>query len=216
MVYSPLSAKSCSHLKKLRPEADSGIYLIDPDGKGNLVPFNVTCNMTDKNGVGLTVISHDSEDGKFVNGCKTRGCYSRDIHYVGANLSQLASLTEVSSHCEQLIKYECFHSRLLKSNDNRKDPFGLWVSRNSSQMTYWGGAEPSSNKCTCGMTNSCEGNGDCNCDKNDAQWRADSGLLTDKSTLPVTQLRLGDVGISNHGHNERGYHTLGKFKCYMD
>ena len=52
MVYSLLSAKSCSHLKRLSPETVSGTYLIDPDGKGNLAPFIVTCDMTDKTGVG--------------------------------------------------------------------------------------------------------------------------------------------------------------------
>ena len=38
----------------------------------------------------------------------------------------------------------------------------------------------------------------------------DSGLLKDKSALPVTQIRLGDLDDSN----EEGYHTLGKLKCY--
>ena len=37
-------------------------------------------------------------------------------------------------------------------------------------------------------------------------WREDSGLLTDKSALPVTQIRLGDLDDSH----EEGYHTLGK------
>ena len=41
-------------------------------------------------------------------------------------------------------------------------------------------------------------------------WYEDSGLLTDKSSLPVTQIRLGDLNYSN----EEGYHTLGKLKCY--
>ena len=40
--------------------------------------------------------------------------------------------------------------------------------------------------------------------------REDSGLLTDKSALPVTQIRLGDLDDSH----EEGYHTLGKLKCY--
>ncbi|XP_067052391.1 neurexin-4-like isoform X2 [Acropora muricata] len=213
-----IQAKSCSHLKRLSPEANSGTYLIDPDGRGTLAPFLVFCDMTDKKGIGVTVISHDSEDRKFVNGCKTPGCYSRDIHYVGENLSQLAGLTEVSSHCEQFIKYECFHSRLLefKRTNNGKDPFGWWVSRDSTQMTYWGGALPGNNSCACGMNNSCKRRKGkkCNCDSNDAQWREDSGFLTDKSTLPVTQLRFGDVGFSKP--NEKGYHTLGKLKCYMN
>ena len=90
-------------------------------------------------------------------------------------------------------------------------------------MTYWGGALPGSNNCACGMKDSCEKRRNnlklkCNCDNNDAKWREDSGLLTDKSTLPVTQLRFGDVGFSkpNDDHDEKGYHTLGKLKCYMD
>jgi len=161
--------------------------------------------MSDKNGVGVTVISHDSESRTHFRGCEPQGCYSRDIHYTGASLSQLASLTSISSHCEQFIKYECYKSVLLYNND----PYGWWVSRNSAKMTYWGGASVSG-KCACGMTNSCANPSDgCNCDKNDDVWREDSGLLTDKSHLPVKQLRFGDGE-----DDEQGYHTLGKFKCY--
>ena len=75
--------------------------------------------MTDKNGVGVTVISHGSESRTHIQGCEPAGCYSRDIHYTGASLSQLASLTRVSSHCEQFIKYECHGS-------------GLWLYRKNS------------------------------------------------------------------------------------
>ena len=204
------SAKSCSHLKELKPRAESGTYIIDPDEQGALLPFNVTCNMTDKNGVGVTVISHDSENRTLVDGCDPAGCYSRDIHYTGASLSQLASLTDISSHCEQFIKYECFHSWLIFS---AVYPSGWWVSRDSKNMTYWGGASPDSMECACRRNNSCVGRQRCNCDQNDAHWREDSGLLTDKSTLPVRELRFGDVD-SFDGHDEKGYHTLGKFKCY--
>ena len=183
----------------------NGNYVIDPDGTGGLAPFTVYCDMSDKNGVGVTVISHDSETRTFVNGYLGSGSYSRDIHYTGASLSQLASLTRVSSHCEQFIKYECYDSRLLRNGK------AWWVSRDSSKMTYWGGASPGSGKCACGMTNSCANPSDrCNCDKNDNVWREDSGLLTDKTTLPVTKLRLGDLGASS----EEGYYTLGKLKCY--
>ena len=61
------------------------------------------------------------------------------------------------------------------------------------------------------MTNSCaDPRYGCNCDKDDNVWREDSGLLTDKTSLPVTKMRIGDLG----GSNEEGYHTLGKLKCY--
>ncbi|KAM7435511.1 hypothetical protein ABFA07_014525 [Porites harrisoni] len=161
--------------------------------------------MTDKSRVGVTVISHDSESRTHVYGCDPSGCYSRDIHYTGASLSQLASLTKVSSQCEQFIKYECYDAMIF-----RYGGFAWWVSRDSAKMTYWGGASPGSGKCACGMTNSCaDSSYGCNCDKNDYVWREDSGLLTDKTKLPVKQLRFGDVYGS-----EQGYHTLGKLKCF--
>ena len=151
--------------------------------------------MSDKKGIGVTAISHDSENRTHVYdgiGYGSEGGYSSDIHYTGASLSQLASLTRVSSHCEQFIKYECYHSVLF----NNGHQFGWWVARDSLKMKYWGGASVS-NKCACGMTNSCVNPGyGCNCDGNENVWREDSGLLTDKTQLPVKQLRFGDIGRS--------------------
>ena len=210
-ISSPITVTSCSVLRKYVGEA-SGNYVIDPDGEGGLAPFTAFCDMTDKSGVGVTVISHDSENERRtyvrpVSGWDERGSYSRDIHYTGASLSQLASLTRVSSHCEQFIKYECYGSVLLYNGD----PYGWWVSRDSQKMRYWGGAS-ANNKCACGMTNSCANPSyGCNCDKNDDVWRQDSGLLTDKTKLPVKQLRFGDIGAV---YSNFGFHTLGKFKCY--
>jgi len=201
-INSPTAA-SCSVIRKL-VSGVSGNYVIDPDGEGGLAPFPIFCDMTDKNGVGVTVISHDSESRTHVQGCESIGCYSRDIHYTGASLSQLASLTRVSSHCEQFIKYECYASALFRYGH------AWWVSRDSTKMTYWGGASVSA-KCSCGMTNSCaDSSYGCNCEKNDNVWREDSGLLTDKTHLPVKQLRFGDIGEGS----EQGYHTLGKLKCF--
>ena len=197
--------KSCSDLKKIHPVAKSGHYVIDPDEEGMLAPFTVYCNMTDMNGVGVTVISHDSENRTRVKGYENPGSYSRDIHYTGASLSQLASLTAVSVHCKQFIMSECLHSEMY-----RDQVWNWWVSRDSSKMTYWGGASVNY-KCACGMTHSCaDPSYGCNCDANDQVWRNDSGLLTDKTKLPVKQLRFGETGNSN----EDGYHTLEKLKCY--
>ena len=203
-IHSPVSATSCSVITK-HVSSLSGNYVIDPDGEGGLAPFTVFCDMADKNGIGVTVVSHDSESRTLVSGYSSKGSYSRDIHYTGASLSQLASLTRVSSHCEQFVKYECLDSVLLYNSN----PYGWWVSRDSTKMTYWGGASDSG-KCACGMTNSCaDSRFGCNCDKNDRVWREDSGLLTDKTHLPVRQLRFGDTGPGN-----KGYHTLKKLKCY--
>ena len=200
--------KSCSELKNFDSTVKQGNYAIDADGEGGLEPFTVFCNVNDKNGVGVTVISHDSERRTLVDGYESPGSYSRDIHYTGASLSQLASLTRVSSHCEQFIKYECIASVLFSNENNVAS--GWWVSRDSTKMTYWGGASPGSGKCACGMNNTCTSpNHGCNCDANQFVLREDSGLLTDKTHLPVKELRFGDTG-SNY---EQGYHTLGKLKC---
>ena len=64
--------------------------------------------------------------------------------------------------------------------------------------------------CACRMTKLCARDYDCNCDANDDPMREDSGFLTDKTTLPVTELRFGDTGSSI----EYGYHILGKLKCW--
>ena len=117
-INSPV-ASSCSVIKKYVSSA-SGNYVIDPDGEGGLAPFTVFCDMTDKSGVGVTVISHDSESRTHVDGCENQGCYSRDIHYTGASLSQLASLTRVSSQCEQFIKYEC-HGAIFWFTNTKPD-----------------------------------------------------------------------------------------------
>lgn len=184
----------------------SGNYVIDPDG-GDIgeAPFEVFCNMTMENGRGVTVISHDSEARTLVDGFEPDGSYKRDVAYTGATLSQIVGLISVSADCRQFIKYECFESSLLAGDT------GWWVSRDGSTIRYWGGAPPDSKKCACGVDGTCVSKGRvCNCDSEQSKWLEDSGFLTDKSTLPVKQLRFGDTGEAT----EKGYHTLGKLMCY--
>ena len=198
--------QSCSHLKSSFPSKISGDYLIDPGGEGNREAFVAYCDMMDKNRVGVTVISHNKEKRGRVTGCDPAGCFRRDVTYIGVTPTQLAKLARVSSHCEQFIMFEC--KRYVKFIEVK---YAWWVSRDGRHMYYWGGATPNSRGCACGMTNTCKGGGSCNCkEKGPTGWRNDSGLLTDRFSLPVTQLRFGDVRY----HLKYGYYTLGKFKCY--
>ncbi|KAL9952541.1 hypothetical protein ACROYT_G039810 [Oculina patagonica] len=204
-VLKPMSG--CSDLKSSRSGSSSGNYMIDPDGKGGVTPFSVYCDMSDKGGVGVTVISHDSESRTHVGnipGCGGPGCYSKDVRYTGVSTAQLAALTRISQNCEQFIKFECNNDI-----DFIETGYAWWVSRDGTRMNYWGGATGHDKMCACGVTNSCSG-GQCNCHGGSVGWFEDSGLLTDKSALPVTQIRLGDLDR----YNEEGYHTLGKLKCY--
>ena len=200
---------SCSSIKSGHSGSSSGNYIIDPDGKGGVAPFSVYCDMSDKGGVGVTVISHDSESRTHVNSvnppCRSPGCYSKDVTYTGVSTAQLAALTRVSQNCEQFIKFECKGPVAFVP-----ESVAWWVSRDGRKMNYWGGAGGSANTCACGVTNSCLNGQKCNCYNGGSGWREDSGLLTDKSALPVSQIRLADLDQSS----EEGYDTLGKLKCY--
>ena len=108
--------RSCSHAKSLGYR-ESKIYTIDVDGREeNIPPFQVFCDMRDKDGVGVTVVSHDSENRTLVSGCEKPGCYRRDVHYDGISdvIAQLGALARESAHCEQYIKYECHGSMISK------------------------------------------------------------------------------------------------------
>ena len=201
---------SCSSIKSGHSGSSSGNYIIDPDGKGGVTPFSVYCDMSNKGGVGVTVISHNTESRTHVAnipGCDwTPGCYSKDVTYTGVDVAQLAALTRVSQNCEQFIKFEC-NSYVAFIQES----VAWWVSRDGRKMNYWGGAGGAANMCACGVTNSCSSSEKkCNCYNGGSGWREDSGLLTDKSALPVTQIRQADFDDSS----EEGYHTLGKLKCY--
>ncbi|KAL9970391.1 hypothetical protein ACROYT_G022756 [Oculina patagonica] len=196
--------ETCSRVKANVTDV-SGHYVIDPDGVLGTAPFEVFCNMTDKGGVGVTVVSHDTENRTHVNGCGGDGCYKRDVKYTGASVSQLTVLTKASAFCEQFISYECKHSRIFRGGK------AWWVSRDGAGMEYWGGATADNKEyCACGLTNTCADGERCNCDADDDVWREDSGLLTEKLYLPVSQLRFGDTDDKD----EEGYHILGKLICY--
>ena len=197
--------KSCASFRKTNPLARSGMYFVKPEGLNYSV--QVFCDMTSKNGSGVTVIGHDSETRSFVRGYDPPGSYQRIITYEISMNAIVATMMQ-SNNCEQFIKYECHHSVFRFGSTGTY--YGWWVSRQGLKMNYWGGAAVDSSKCACGMTNSCVGGYKCNCDNNDDTWREDSGNLTDKSTLPVSELRFGDTQNST---TEQGYHTLGKLRC---
>ncbi len=199
---------SCSALLIKHPSTTSGWYYINPQELGSSSLVQVYCDMTSKNGVGVTVIGHDSESRTLVMGYEAPGSYKRTITY-DISMQQIVAIMRQSKNCEQFIKYECHHSFFKYQSVS----YGWWVSRQGSKMNYWGGAAVNSGKCACGMTNTCAGGGKCNCDRNDQAWREDSGYLTDENTLPVTELRFGDTGHRSNG--ERGYHTLGKLRCWI-
>ena len=195
---------SCTALKSKYPILPNGKYKINPRGP-NFPGISVYCDMTTKDEIGVTEIGHDSEHQIEVTGNGGgKSYYGRNIAY-DINMTDIVSIINASKYCEQFIKYECQYSWILRNG------YGWWVSRQGKRMNYWGGAAVNSGKCACGMTKTCRhGLSTCNCDSDSMEPSEDSGYLSDKNTLPVTQLRFGDTDRSF----ERGFHTLGKLRCW--
>ncbi|XP_076801817.1 uncharacterized protein LOC143446175 [Clavelina lepadiformis] len=204
-------AKNCSDINKHLPSCavirqwgytESGYAMIDPDGEGGVDPFLVYCDMED--GSGVTVIEHDIQEKMHVTGCEGPGCFTFSVNYE-ASLEQITKLMDISLACEQFIRYDCYDSKLLK------DDTAWWNSRRGEPQRYWGGAQPGSGKCACGMTNECLVPTEaCNCDADSEEWLFDEGFLRDMSSLPVTGLAIGDVRDSA---GEKGNITLGSLRC---
>ncbi|KAI8498143.1 hypothetical protein Bbelb_240870 [Branchiostoma belcheri] len=194
---------SCTEVGERSGFDNSRFYTIDPDGPGRgVLPMTVQCDLEGQ--TAITIIGHNSETRTYVHEFENPGSYSKDVVYWNS-MEQVRALVDRSSRCKQHIKYQCYASMIW---DNTPKIFAWWVTWDGRQADYWGGASPGSGKCACGLTGSCSGR--CYCDTNDETWREDSGFLSYKNDLPVTQLRFGDTGSSN----EQGYHTLGKLICY--
>ena len=96
---------SCSVIRKYI-SSSSGNYIIDPDGEGGLAPFTVYCDMRDKNGVGVTVISHDSESRTLV--VNTRGVFTTQEQACLSWPNLLTSLHTVNSSSNMNAITLCF------------------------------------------------------------------------------------------------------------
>ncbi|XP_078693645.1 contactin-associated protein-like 5 [Branchiostoma floridae x Branchiostoma belcheri] len=195
---------NCTEVAERSGIHDQTFYVIDPDGPGRgVLPMFVQCDLEGQ--TAITLIGHDSEARTHVKGTgyARAGSYSKDVTYWNS-MEQVRALVKQSSSCKQHIKYECYGSVIWSSST----PYAWWVTWDGRQADYWGGASPGSGKCACGQTGSCSGR--CNCDANDYTWREDSGFLSHKNDLPVTQLRFGDTDDAP----EEGFYTLGKLICY--
>ncbi|CAB1460602.1 unnamed protein product [Pleuronectes platessa] len=169
----------------------SGHFHIDVDGSGPIRPQLVYCNMTAADT--WMVIQHNDSDQTRVRA--SPGVNQLLIHFdYSTGEEQLMAAVGQSEHCEQEVAYHCRKSRLLNTPEG--SPFSWWLGGPGSGrvQTYWGGAQPGSRQCACGLQGDCvDPQHYCNCDADGLEWAEDSGLLTHKESLPVRSLVLGDL-----------------------
>ncbi|XP_043550177.1 contactin-associated protein-like 5 [Chiloscyllium plagiosum] len=186
----------------------SGFFFIDPDGSGPVGPLLVYCNMTEDKT--WTVIQHNNTELTKVRGSNVEKPYLMQLNY-NASMEQLRAMINSMDYCEQKVAYHCRKSRLL--NTPNGVPFTWWIGGANEKQVYWGGSSPGVQKCACGLAGDClDTNYDCNCDADNDKWANDTGHLSYKDDLPVTQIVIGDT---DRTHSEAAY-RVGPLRCYGD
>ncbi|XP_044222865.1 contactin-associated protein-like 4 isoform X1 [Thunnus albacares] len=188
----------------------SGHFYIDVDGSGPIKPQLVYCNMTEENT--WMVIQHNNTELTRLRPSPGRNQHSVHFDY-STEEEQLLAVISQSEHCEQELSYHCRKSRLLNTPEG--SPFSWWLGGPGSGrlQTYWGGAQPGSQQCACGLQGDCvDPQHYCNCDADRLEWTEDSGLLTHKDSLPIRSLLLGDI---QRPGSEAAY-RVGPLRCHGD
>uniref|UniRef100_A0A3P9QG08 Contactin-associated protein-like 4 n=1 Tax=Poecilia reticulata TaxID=8081 RepID=A0A3P9QG08_POERE len=175
----------------------SGHFYVDVDGSGPIKPQLVYCNMTE-----LTPVQASAD---------TNQHFASFLY--PSEEKQLSAVISQSEHCEQELSYHCRKSRLSNSLDGT--PFSWWVGGPASGQiqNFWGEALPGSRQCACGLQDNClDSSFYCNCDADYDLWTEDSDLLTQKESLPVRLLVLGDI----HRPGSEAAYRVGPLRCHGD
>ncbi|XP_060103746.1 contactin-associated protein-like 2 [Heteronotia binoei] len=198
-----LSCEAYKHLGKA-----SGSYWIDPDGSGALGPLKVYCNMTEDKV--WTIVNHNLPAQSAVVSNKPEKHASLQLNY-NATMDQISAITSSAEYCEQFVAYFCKLSRLLNTPEG--NPYTWWIGKSNEKHYYWGGSGPGIQKCACGIERNCtDSKYYCNCDADHKQWRKDTGFLSYKDHLPVSQVIVGD--IDRPGSEAKL--TVGSLRCHGD
>ncbi|XP_070775361.1 contactin-associated protein-like 4 [Enoplosus armatus] len=188
----------------------SGHFYIDVDGSGPIKPQLVYCNMTEENT--WMVIHHNNTELTRVRPSPGGNQHLVHFDYLTEEEQLLAAISQ-SEHCEQELSYQCRKSRLLNTPEG--SPFSWWLGGPGPGrvQAYWGGAQPGSQQCACGLQGDCvDPQHYCNCDADRMEWAEDSGLLTHKEILPIRSLVLGDI---QRPGSEAAY-RVGPLRCHGD
>ncbi|XP_056146094.1 contactin-associated protein-like 5 isoform X2 [Lampris incognitus] len=198
-IYEP----SCEAYKLMG--SSSGYFSIDLDGSGPLGPTQVYCNMTEERV--WTVVTHSSTAPVRVRGSSLQKPYIMKFNY-SASAEQLRAIVTGSEQCQQEVLYHCRKSRLFSTLDGA--PLSWWVDQGGERRTYWGGFLPGVQQCSCSLEENCmDMDYFCNCDADTSKWANDTGVLSYKDHLPVSQIVIGDT---NRTGSEAVY-QIGPLRC---
>uniref|UniRef100_UPI0037E98C04 contactin-associated protein-like 5 n=1 Tax=Semicossyphus pulcher TaxID=241346 RepID=UPI0037E98C04 len=204
--HNSIYESSCEAYKLIG--SSSGFFSIDPDGSGPLGPTQVYCNMTEEKV--WTVLAHNSSAPVTVQGSSVHKPHIMKLNY-SASAEQLRAIVSGSEQCQQEVVYNCKKSHLFNTRDG--SPLSWWLDREGERRSYWGGFLPGVQQCSCSLEENCiDMNYFCNCDADSDAWANDTGILSYKDHLPVSQIVIGDT---NRTGSQAVYH-IGPLRCYGD
>uniref|UniRef100_A0A8C2ZWY4 Contactin associated protein family member 5 n=1 Tax=Cyclopterus lumpus TaxID=8103 RepID=A0A8C2ZWY4_CYCLU len=204
--HNSIYESSCEAYKLIG--SSSGFYSIDPDGSGPLGPAQVYCNMTEEKV--WTVLAHDVPSPVAVRGSSLHSPHVTRLNY-SASAEQLRSVVTGAEQCQQEVVYNCKKSRLFNTKDG--SPLTWWLDWEGERRSYWGGFLPGVQQCSCSLEENCvDMNYFCNCDADTDAWANDTGILSYKDHLPVSQIAVGDTNRTG----SRAVYHIGPLRCYGD
>ncbi|KAM6984982.1 contactin-associated protein-like 5 [Aplochiton taeniatus] len=204
--HNSIYEQSCEAYRLLG--SSSGFFSVDPDGSGPLSSTQVYCNMTEERV--WTVVTHNSTAPVRVQGSSPQKPYVMRFNY-SASPEQLRALVTGSEQCQQEVVYSCRKSRLFNTWDG--SPLSWWLDQGGEKRTYWGGFLPGVQQCSCSLEENCiDMNYFCNCDADTDAWANDTGVLSYKDHLPVSQVVIGDTNRIN----SEALYRISPLRCYGD
>uniref|UniRef100_A0A8C2CCW8 Contactin associated protein-like 5 like n=1 Tax=Cyprinus carpio TaxID=7962 RepID=A0A8C2CCW8_CYPCA len=181
--HSSIYERSCEAFRKTGSQ--SSVFTIDLDGSGPLEPINI-------------------------QGSTPRSPFVLIFNYT-ISPYHLRSLVTSSEHCQQEVRYRCRKSRLFDTWDGT--PLSWWLDRDGVKRTYWGGFLPGVQQCSCSLDGNCRDmNYFCNCDADQDTWANDTGVLSYKDHLPLSEIAIGDTNRTN----SQAELQIGPLRCYGD
>ncbi|XP_033732371.1 uncharacterized protein LOC117321874 [Pecten maximus] len=168
---------TCDEILQKNPTAQTGMFLIDPDGTGLLPAIEVKCDMRSDN-IGVTIINV-----KVASKLVTASSPDFNIEYT-APIEQIKKLTNISGYCYQEMTAKCrWKAKMLGNNT-------YWVDGNGDTQRTWAGSTIDG-MCPCGQLEGyCTNRGShCNCDGT-VSMVEDTGKMLDRSLMPIRSVHI--------------------------